>query len=261
MQSIDLNCDMGEKPELLADGTQQELLRWVSSVNIACGGHAGDEALMEATVLAAARNKVQVGAHPGYPDRANFGRVVLNLSFDDLAESLAAQLRLFGGVAKRCGVHLAHGKAHGALYNRAAVDPDVAHAICEGFRRADMHLPLLGLADSAMLKVFAAEGFPVRAEAFVDRRYEPDGTLRDRRHPDALIADTQEAAAQALSIARDGCVQAVDGTRVALVASTLCVHSDSPGAAVIAKAVRSSLEAAGIAVRAPGDAAARQDLP
>lgn len=261
MQSIDLNCDMGEKPELLADGTQQELLRWVSSVNIACGGHAGDEALMDATMRAAARNGVQVGAHPGYPDRPNFGRVVLNLSFDDLAESLAAQLRLLGGVAKRCGVQLAHGKAHGALYNRAAVDPDVARAICEGFRRADMYLPLLGLAGSAMLKVFAAEGFPVLTEAFVDRRYEADGTLRDRRHADALITDVREAAQQALSVARDGCVQAVDGTRVALSASTLCVHSDSPGAAVIAKAVRTALQAAGIAVRAPGDPSPRQGLP
>lgn len=261
MQSIDLNCDMGEKPELLADGTQQELLRWVSSVNIACGGHAGDEALMEATIRAAAQCGVRVGAHPGYPDRANFGRLVLNLSFDDLAASLAAQLRLLAGVAARCGVAVAHGKAHGALYNRAAVDPNVARAIGEGFRQAHLHLPLLGLAGSAMLKVFATDGFPVQAEAFVDRRYEPDGTLRDRRHPDALIVDPREAAAQALSIARDHCVQAVDGARVALQASTLCVHSDSPGAALIARAVRSALEAAGIAVRAPSDAEVRPDAP
>jgi UPF0271 protein len=261
MRSIDLNCDMGEKPELLADGTQQELLRWVSSVNIACGGHAGDESLMEATIMAAVRSGVQVGAHPGYPDRANFGRVVLNLCFDELAATIAAQLQRLSAVATLCGVTLAHGKPHGALYNRAAVDPDVARAICEGFRRAQLQMPLLGLAGSAMLKVFAADGFPVQAEAFVDRRYEPDGTLRDRRHPDALITDAPQAAAQALSIARDHCVQAVDGTRVALVASTLCIHSDSPGATVIARAVRTELEAAGIAVRAPGAPAIRPDGP
>lgn len=251
MQSIDLNCDMGERPELLADGTQQELLRWVSSVSIACGAHAGDEALMEATLLAAAQCGVRVGAHPGYPDRANFGRVALNLSDSGLADSIASQVRLLAGIAARCGVNLSHGKAHGALYNLAAVDRNVARAICQGFRQANLRLPLLGLAGSGMLAVFAAEGFPVLAEAFVDRRYEPDGTLRDRRHPDALIANPEEAAAQALSIARDRCVQAVNGVKVPLAAETLCVHSDSPGAAAIASSVRSALEAAGIAVRPP----------
>jgi UPF0271 protein len=249
MMAIDLNCDMGESPELLADGTQDALLRWVTSVNVACGAHAGDPALMRATILAAKQHGVRVGAHPGYPDRANFGRVALPMSSQELAESVENQLRSLADAASECGVVLSHGKAHGALYNRAAADEQIAAAIAEGFHRTKLHVPLFGLAGSVMLRVFQECGFATVAEAFVDRRYESDGALRDRRHPDALIALPEEAAAQAISIARDGFVRSIAGARVSLTADTLCVHSDSPGAALIARSVRMALEQAGIAVR------------
>lgn len=249
MMAIDLNCDMGEKPELLADGTQDALLRWVTSVNVACGAHAGDPELIHATILAAKQHGVRVGAHPGYPDRANFGRVALPMSSQELAESVANQLRVLADAAAECGVALSHGKAHGALYNRAADNEQIAAAIAEGFRRAKLRVPLFGLAGSVMLRVFEERGFATVAEAFVDRRYESNGALRDRRHPDALIPLPEEAAAQAISIARDGFVRSIAGSRVTLAAGTLCVHSDSPGAALLAKAVRMALEQAGIAVR------------
>jgi UPF0271 protein len=256
---IDLNCDMGEIPELLNNGTQEALLCWVSSVNIACGGHAGDQQMMRETALAAERHGVKVGAHPGYPDRAHFGRVPLALSVDEIVETIAQQVGHLAKVLAECGLTLSHGKAHGALYNQGAVDPAVAAAIADGFARVTPAIPLMGLAGSTMLNVFAAKGFQTLPEAFVDRRYEADGRLRDRTQTDSLISDPEAAAAQALSIARDGVVTAVDGTVVRLQARTLCVHGDSPGAPGIARAVRMALESTGIGVGSAVEAFPERD--
>jgi UPF0271 protein len=251
MTSIDLNCDMGELWQLQQDGTQARLMQYVSSVSIACGAHAGDEGLMETTMREALDAGVAIGAHPGYPDRENFGRAVLPLPAEDLTASILEQLELFGDVANRCGAEIAYVKPHGALYNAAASDEGIASAIVNAVRRWASTAPLMGLAGSQMLSVFANAGFVTLAEAFADRRYEPDGTLRSRKLPDGVITEPDDAAEQAVSIAREGFVRAANGTRVALRADTICLHSDTPGSLNAAARIHAALTGAGITVRRP----------
>jgi 5-oxoprolinase (ATP-hydrolysing) subunit A len=246
MKRIDLNCDMGEVPEAIADGTQEALMRSVTSVNIACGGHAGDERTMRTTIEQALRWKVAIGAHPGYADRTNFGRLELKLSPSEIADSIFEQVCALGEVAKRCGTRLIHVKPHGALYNQAVRHRELAQAIAEGVARWRRDVVLVGLAGSPMLDVFRKAGFAVAAEAFADRRYEADGTLRSRKFEDALIRDPHEARRQALSIVERGVVIACDGTEVSVDAQTLCIHGDTPGAADIAATVAQTLREAGV---------------
>src|SRR6266581_2977819 len=211
---IDLNCDMGELPEAIADGTQEALMRSVTSVNVACGGHAGDERTMRTTIEQALRAGVAVGAHPGYADRENFGRLELKLPAETIAESVFEQVRALAEIAAACGARLAHVKPHGALYNQAVRNRELAEAIAEGVARWRKDVVLVGLAGSPMLGVFREAGFAVAAEAFADRRYEPDGTLRSRKFEDALIRDPEEAAKQALNIVEQRKVIARDGSEV-----------------------------------------------
>jgi len=219
---MDLNSDMGE----LADASiEAALMRHITSANVACGGHAGDADSMRRTVELARRNGVAVGAHPSYPDRANFGRVELAMSGEQIAEAVHQQILTLAAIT---GV-LTHVKPHGALYNVAAKQAEVARAIGEGVARFGQDVVLVGLAGSVMLEVWRGMGFRTAAEGFADRRYEPDGSLRPRRFADALITDPAEAAAQAMRLARAGRVQ------------TICVHSDTPGAAGIAAAVAAAL--------------------
>ncbi len=247
---IDLNCDMGELPEAIADGTQGSLMASLTSVNIACGGHAGDEQIMETTVEQALRWKLAIGAHPGYADRANFGRLELKLPAKDIADSVHEQVRVLAEIAARCGARLAHVKPHGALYNQAVHNRELAGAIAEGVARWSRDVVLVGLAGSPMLDVFRKAGFAVAAEAFADRRYEADGTLRSRKFEDALIRDPAEAAHQALGIVERGVVIASDGSEVAVDAQTICIHGDTPGASEIAAAVARTLRQAGVTLGA-----------
>jgi UPF0271 protein len=250
MKRIDLNCDMGELPEAIADGTQEALMRSITSVNIACGGHAGDPQTMKATIEQAQRYHLAIGAHPGYPDRANFGRLELHLSPEEIAKSVYEQVSALADVAAACCVQLTHVKPHGALYNQAVHDRELARAIASGVARWRTDVVLVGLADSPMLDIFREAGFPVAAEAFADRSYEPNGTLRSRKHADALIRDPAEAVRQALSIVEKGEVVACDGTRVAINAQTICIHGDTPGALQIAAQVARTLREASVNVRA-----------
>ena len=247
-RSIDLNCDLGE--DAAAAARDAALLEIVTSANVACGGHAGDAESMRRTVRAALARCVAVGAHPGYPDRERFGREDLAMAPEALAASVAGQIEALRAIALEAGAPLRHVKPHGALYNRAAVDPAVATAIADGVARIDAGLAIVGLAGSRAVDGWRRAGFLTIGEGFVDRRYEPDGRLRSRRHSDALITEPDAAAAQAVRIAAEGWVEAVGGMRVAVAAGSLCVHSDTPGALEIAVAVRHALEAAGIAVRA-----------
>jgi UPF0271 protein len=249
MKRIDLNCDMGEVPEAIADGTQEALMRSITSVNIACGGHAGDEQTMKTTIEQALLWKVAIGAHPGYPDRENFGRLELKLSPNEIAASVFRQVRALAEVAEQCGARVVHVKPHGALYNQAVRDRELAEAIAQGVGRWRGDVVLVGLAGSPMLDVFRKAGFAVAAEAFADRRYEPDGTLRSRKFEDALIRNAEEAARQALGIADRGIVIASDGSEVSVDAQTLCIHGDTPGAPQIATTVARILREAGLVIK------------
>ena len=245
---IDLNCDMGELPDAISDGTQEALMHSITSANIACGGHAGDEQTMKATIEQALRSNVAIGAHPGYPDRENFGRLELNLSFDEIARSVFIQVSALAKVAESSGAQIVHVKPHGALYNQAVHNRELAKAIALGVARWSREVVMIGLAESPMLAVFRDAGFRVAAEAFADRRYEPDGTLRSRKHSDALLRDPDDAGAQALSIVQNGTVIASDGSRISLSAQTICIHGDTPGALQIAAAVHTRLKQAGVTV-------------
>lgn len=249
MITIDLNCDMGEVPEVLADGTQEALMQYVSSANIACGGHAGDERMMRATIEQALLYKVAVGAHPGYEDRANFGRNELRLSAEEISTMVHRQILALAQIAEKCGATIAHVKAHGALYNQAARAREIARAIAAGVCRWRTDVVLVGLAGSVMLDEFRAAGFTAAAEAFADRRYEPDGSLRSRKFSDALLRDPEEAAAQALQIVGQHVVTGSNGSAIPIAAQTLCIHGDTPGALNIAAAVHSRLLQAGVAFK------------
>ena len=245
-RTIDLNCDMGEVPEAIADGTQEALMHSITSVSIACGGHAGDEQTMRTTIEQALRWKVAIGAHLGYPDPANFGRVELKMPPKEIAASVFEQVRTLAEIAARRGARVVHVKPHGALYNQAVRNRELAAAIAKGVARWSRDVVLVGLAGSPMLDVFREAGFTVAAEAFADRRYEPDGTLRSRKFEDALIRNPEEAAWQALGIAERGVVIASDGSEVSVDAQTLCIHGDTPGAPDIAATVARSLREAGV---------------
>lgn len=241
---MDINCDMGEIAALVADGTQEVLMQSVTSVNIACGGHAGDEAIMRSTIEQAMRAGVAIGAHPGYEDREHFGRAEMALSAEDVAASVERQLLALERVAGACGAKILHVKPHGALYNQAVRDRGIARAIAAGVARWRRDVALVGLAGPAgttMLEEFREAGFAALAEAFADRRYEADGALRSREFDDALIRDPIAAGVQAARLARGEGVVAVGGARVPLDAQTLCVHGDTPGAVEIAKAVREAM--------------------
>lgn len=250
MKRVDLNCDMGELPEAILDGTQESLMPSLTSVNIACGGHAGDAQTIKTTIEQALRWNLVLGAHPGYPDRANFGRLELNLPPEAIADSVFEQVQTLAKAAAAYGARVAHVKPHGALYNQAVGNRVLAQAIAKGVGRWNRDVILVGLAGSSMLDVFRQAGFRVVAEAFADRRYEANGTLRARKFDDALMRDPAEAGRQALQIVERGTVTAHDGNEVPVNAQTICIHGDTPGASKIAAAVAQTLRRAGVELSA-----------
>jgi 5-oxoprolinase (ATP-hydrolysing) subunit A len=246
---IDLNADVGESYGAWVMGEDEALVPLVSSVNVACGAHAGDPLVMQRTVELAARHEVAVGAHPGYPDRDGFGRRDMTLSPAEMRASLLYQLGALAAFVRQANVPLRHVKPHGALYNRAARDAVLAETIAQAVHAFDPRLVLIGLAGSLLLEAGRSAGLRVAAEAFADRAYEPDGSLRSRRLPGAVLGSPDEAAEQALSIVSLGRVPAHDGSVVDVHADTLCIHGDTPGAADYARHVRRALEEAGVSVR------------
>lgn len=249
MNRIDLNCDMGEIPTAVADGSQESLMQWLSSANIACGGHAGDSHTMEATIRQAQRHHLAIGAHPGYPDRENFGRIEFKLPAGEVARFVYEQVVALAEIAARLGAKIRHVKPHGALYNQAVHNAELAAAIGEGVARWSRDVVLVGLAGSPMLDVFRKAGFTIAAEAFADRLYEPDGTLRARQFDDALIRDAEAAGQQAVAIATRGKIVARGGAEIPVNAQTLCIHGDTPGSDKIAAAVAKRLANHGVAVQ------------
>ncbi len=244
--SIDLNSDLGE-----GAGTDAQLMPLISSANVACGAHAGDETTMRDTVALARQHGVAVGAHPGYPDRANFGRDPMAMAAEELGEEIARQIRALRHIAP--DLKLSHVKAHGALYNQAWNDMTIAKAIVGGVKKVfptPTDVAVFAAPKSALVDVALAAGLRVVREGFVDRAYEADGTLRSRKLAGALHTDPAVAAKQALSFVRDGGVRAHDGPFLELAVDTLCLHGDTPGAIAIAAAVRKALAGAGVKVRA-----------
>ena len=239
-RTIDLNCDLGE-----GAGHDAELMPLITSANIACGAHAGDEATMHATVALAQRHGVAIGAHPSFDDREHFGRREITLTpreIHDLVRGQIEALRAMGPVR--------HVKPHGALYNLAARDDAVAEAVARAVHETDPALKLVTLPGSALERVGRARKLSTMAEVFADRTYQRDGSLTPRSRPDALIQDEAAAVAQVLRMVREGVVRATDGTDVAIRADTVCVHGDGPHAVEFARRLNAELRQAGIALRA-----------
>jgi len=250
--AIDLNSDLGEGAR-----NDAAIMPFITSANVACGGHAGDERTMRETIALALRHGVGIGAHPGYPDRANFGRTAQRLDAAVLVGELQRQLSALDRVAEELDAEVRHVKPHGALYNQAERDANVAGSIVAAVCSWRAQATVFASPASALERAARDAGLRVALEGFVDRAYEPDGTLRSRRLQGAVIDDPAIAAAQAVSIAREGGIRTIDGTLVVLPVDTLCLHGDRPEAALIAREVRSALEAAGISVRRFGS---RQEL-
>jgi UPF0271 protein len=223
---MDLNCDMGELEDAAHEAA---LMEYVTSASIACGGHTGDDATMERTARMALERGVRIGAHPSYPDRANFGRVEMVMTAPQIEAAVRSQIHRLERVVASLGGNIVHVKPHGALYNVAARNPEVARAIGQAVAAWNPQAVVFGLAGSPGLEIWRRMGLRAAAEAFADRRYEPDGSLRNRKFPDALITDPNEAARQAVRFAREG------------KAETICVHSDTPHALQIVQACRCAL--------------------
>lgn len=251
MPEIDFNSDLGEGFGVYRLGDDEAVLAQITSANVACGFHAGDPRSMRQTVASALKHGVAVGAHPGFADLQGFGRRRLSLSPDEVYECVLYQVGALSAFVKAQGGRLQHVKPHGALYNQAAADPQLATAICQAVRDFDPALYLYGLANSALTDAAEAAGLAVRHEVFADRTYQADGSLTPRGQARAMITDAEQAVAQVLCMLREGHVLAVDGSRVPVRADTLCIHGDQPGAATFAGAIRAALLREGVSVRAP----------
>ena len=242
---IDINSDVGERTSALEDGTEERLIQLITSANIACGGHAGDENSITKVMEMCNHYNVKIGAHPSFPDKAGFGRDELKMSYDEISGFVSQQIYDFIKLADNLGCEVIHIKPHGALYNVAAQDENVALAISKGIKRVSSEFVLFGLAGSKMIEVWKNEGFKVAAEAFADRSYEPNGSLRSRKFDNALITDPFAAAEQALRIAAEGKVISITRNEIPLDAQTICIHSDTKNSLAIAEAVRNKLDEAG----------------
>jgi UPF0271 protein len=246
---IDLNCDVGEGFGAYTLGNDAEILQHVTSANIACGFHAGDPTTMRRTVRLAAELGVAIGAHPGLPDLVGFGRRNMHISPRDAQDMVLYQIGALAAFVRAEGATLKHVKPHGALYNMAAVNLEIARATAQAVSRFDSALVLIGLAGSALIRAGKDLGLRVAQEAFADRTYEADGTLTPRTTEGAVISDAAAALEQCRSIILQGVVRSRPDTVVHLQADTLCIHGDSPRAAELAMAVRHGLEADGIEIR------------
>ena len=237
--TIDFNCDLGE-----GGGADGELMPWITSANIACGGHAGDVVTMRETVALAEAHGVAVGAHPGFLDRENFGRREQELTAGALRELVTSQIEALRG----CG-SVRHVKPHGALYNQAARDPEMAKIVAEAVYEIDPKLILFGLAGSELVRAGRKRGLRVANEVFADRTYQADGSLTPRSRSDAVITDEAAAVAQVVRMLREGWVLSTDGSTVPIEADTVCLHGDGPKAVAMARRLNEALRDSGIKIR------------
>ena len=245
MVKIDLNADLGE-----GGNADAELMTLVSSVNIACGFHAGDAQTMLTSVRHAIKNGVAIGAHPGFPDRENFGRTAMTLPPERVYAQTLYQIGALEAIVRSQQGVLRHVKPHGMLYNQAAKEPALADAIARAVRDANPRLILTGLAGSELIRAGQRYGLITRQEVFADRGYQPDGTLVPRHQPGALITDEEKALEQTLEMVRDGRVKTCDGSRAQVQADTVCLHGDGEHALLFARRLRAAFAAQGILVSA-----------
>ena len=236
MLHCDLNCDMGE-----AMGNDEWIMPYISSANIACGYHAGDEQTMQQTILLAKKYKVNIGAHPSFLDRENFGRTEIKKSPDDVYELVSAQIKILMKIATGNNTNLHHVKPHGALYNMAAKDKVVAKAIAEAVKDCDKNLVLHGLSNSFLISEAKAILLKTASEVFADRTYQDDGSLTPRSQPNALIENIDESIQQVLMMVKKGKVKTASGKEISIVAETICIHSDGKYAVEFAKAIYQTL--------------------
>lgn len=242
--TIDLNADLGEGMN------DADILPFVTSANVSCGIHAGDPETMESTVRQALERGVKIGAHPSYPDRENFGRKILSIGRKAIEAWVFYQISALDGFVRASGATMHHVKPHGALYNQAADDWDVARAVAAAVKRYRPDLCLVGLSGSVLVDAGREAGLLIAQEAFADRRYLSNGRLAPRSQSGAVLATPEAAAEQAVSIARDGRARTENGQSIKISADTICLHGDNPRASAFAAAIRAALERAGIAVKA-----------
>jgi UPF0271 protein len=251
MLSIDLNCDMGESTHLWPYDIEKDrlLLSYVSSINLACGYHAGDAHTMHELAAAAITAGVAVGAHPGFADRDNFGRTNVALPPAQVYDLVIYQLGALDAFLKVMHTRLHHVKPHGALYNMAAKDEALAEAICKAVYDYDSSLLLFGLSGSKLIEAAIATGLSTCSEVFADRTYQDDGHLTPRTHPQALLHDPQQSVQQVLQMVQRRTVTSVNGKEVPLVVDTVCLHGDGSNAIEIARGIKAALETNGVEVR------------
>jgi 5-oxoprolinase (ATP-hydrolysing) subunit A len=250
MTTIDLNCDMGESFGAYTIGADDAVMPSITSANVACGYHGGDPGVMRRTVRLARDAGVRVGAHPGFPDLMGFGRREMRMAPQDLEDMVVYQIGALGAIARSEGVALSHVKAHGALYNMAVTDKALASAIARAVMAVDPALIFFALPGSELARAANGLGLQVALEGFADRSYEPDGSLTPRSRAGAVIHDVDAVVERALRMATDGVVTASDGSRLDMRVDTICTHGDTPGAQALTRALRTSLERAGVTVAA-----------
>ncbi len=250
MLKVDLNCDMGESFGNYICGSDDEVVPFITSANVACGFHASDPLVMQKTVAMCKKNNVSVGAHPGFPDLVGFGRRNMQVSPAELKAMVMYQIGALQAFCLANGVSLAHVKPHGAMYNMAGKDEKMAMAICEGIYAVNPKLILLGLAGSKLLTAAKKTGLRVAQEVFADRAYEEDGSLVARNKAGAMITDETEAIARVISMIKMQRVRAITGKEIAVKANSICLHGDSPKAVLFAQKIRSALQNEGIKIAA-----------
>lgn len=254
MLSVDLNCDLGESYGIFKIGNDREVLKHITSANIACGYHAGDHNVMLETVKMAKAHDVGIGAHPGFPDLHGFGRREMKMSAKEIYNLTIYQIGALSAIAKACSTKVVHVKPHGALYNMAANDKSIADAVASAVADADPSLILFGLAGSSLVKAGNERGLQVAEEVFADRTYQPDGSLTPRTQSNAMIHDADLAISRVIRMIREGKVESVDGTDIEMKADTICIHGDEPQSLHFAVKLKAALMAEGIKVGRGWDA-------
>lgn len=245
---IDLNCDLGESFGCYKIGMDSEVIKFISSANVACGFHASDPVVMAETVKLAKENGVSVGAHPGFPDLVGFGRRNIDVSAKELKAMVQYQIGALKAFCAAGGIKMSHVKPHGAMYNMAAKDASMAFAIAEGIAEVDPSLVLLGLSGSKLLEAAGKAGLKCASEVFADRAYEEDGSLVARSKSGAVITDAEEAISRVICMVKHGKVKAVTGKEISISPDSVCVHGDNPKALGFVKLIHERLAAEGIKI-------------